>query len=165
MFTQIFTPKYLNLLNLQKCRHYTLVLWEVGETNKYQYQNVQKVTHLKGRLLDQAIILFICIPFQNGNFSQRKELAPGGSEFFPLRAVSYGMENHFYHIRWPLLNVTIFIMHVHNCVMGATPMNTILSRSEFFPLRAVSYGMENHFYHIRWPPLNVTIFICTCLTV
>ena len=32
------------------------------------------------------------------------------------------MENHFYHIRLPPFNVTIFITHVHNCVMGATPM-------------------------------------------
>ena len=35
------------------------------------------------------------------------------------------MERHFYHIRWPPLNVTIFIMHVRNCVMGATPMFNI----------------------------------------
>ena len=26
------------------------------------------------------------------------------SEFFPLRAVPYGMEHHFYHIRRPPLN-------------------------------------------------------------
>ena len=38
----------------------------------------------------------------------------------PLRAVSYGMENHFYHIGCPPLNVAIFITHVHKCVMGAT---------------------------------------------
>ena len=28
----------------------------------------------------------------------------------------------FYHIRRPPLNVTIFITHVRNCVMGASPM-------------------------------------------
>ena len=44
------------------------------------------------------------------------------SEFFPLRAVSYGMENHFYHIRRPSLDVTIFTS-VRNCVMGATRMD------------------------------------------
>ena len=27
------------------------------------------VTHIKGRLLDKAVILFNCVPFQNGNFS------------------------------------------------------------------------------------------------
>ena len=48
------------------------------------------------------------------------------SEFFPLRAVPYVMENHFYHIRRPPLNVTICITHVRNCVMGATPMHMIV---------------------------------------
>ena len=33
------------------------------------------------------------------------------------------MENHFYHIRWPPLNVTIFDTDVCNSVLGATPMN------------------------------------------
>ena len=33
-----------------------------------------------------------------------------------------GMENHFNHIRWPPLNVTIFITHVRYCVTWATPM-------------------------------------------
>ena len=32
-----------------------------------------------------------------------------------------------YHIRWPPLNVTIFITHVRNCVIGATPMHIIHS--------------------------------------
>ena len=32
-------------------------------------QNAEKVAHIKGRQLDQAVILFNCIPFQNGNFS------------------------------------------------------------------------------------------------
>ena len=32
-------------------------------------QNAVKVTHTKGRLLDQAMILFICVPFQSVNFS------------------------------------------------------------------------------------------------
>ena len=58
-------------------------------------QNAEKVTHTKGRPLDQAMILFNCIPFQNGNFSKRKEFAPKWSKFFPLRAVPYGKENHF----------------------------------------------------------------------
>ena len=29
---------------------------------------------------------------------KKKEFAPRGSEFFPLSAVPYGMEDHFYHI-------------------------------------------------------------------
>ena len=31
-------------------------------------QDTEKVTHTKGRLLNQAVILLICVPFQNGNF-------------------------------------------------------------------------------------------------
>ena len=56
---------------------------------------------------------------------KEKEFAPRGSEFFPLRTVSFGMENHFYHIRRPPLNVTTFITRVRNCVIGATPMNLL----------------------------------------
>ena len=54
-----------------------------------------------------------------------KELASGGANSFIYEQFLIGMENHFYHIRWPPLNVTIFITHVHNCVMGATPMHII----------------------------------------
>ena len=64
---------------------------------RWRSQNAVKVTHIKWRLLDQAVI-FNCVPFQNGNFSYRKEFAPRGSKFFRLRAVPYGMINHFYHI-------------------------------------------------------------------
>ena len=66
----------------------------------------------KGRLLDQAMILFICVPFQNGNCYQRKEFAPRGSEFFSFMSSSVLYEKSLYHIEGPPLNVTIFITHV-----------------------------------------------------
>ena len=56
----------------------------------------------------------------------------GSLQFRPfvlLRVVLRGMENHDYHIRWPPLNVTIFITHVCNGVMGATPTMAIATRS------------------------------------
>ena len=53
--------------------------------NQWRSQDAEKVTHIKGRLLDQAAILFNCVPFQ-GKF------APRESKFFPLRAVPDGME-------------------------------------------------------------------------
>ena len=90
------------------------------------------------------MIIFNCVPFRNGNFSQRKEFAPRGSEFFPLRAVPYGMENHFYHIRWPPLNVTIFIMHMRNCIMGATPMS--VSKRGCRILRKAMHTVQNGWY-------------------
>ena len=83
-------------------------------------QNAEKATRIKGRLLDQAVVLFNCTPFQNGNISQRKKIAPSGSELFPLW---YGKS--VYHSWWPPLNITIFITHMRNCVMGATPMETV----------------------------------------
>ena len=52
-------------------------------------------------------------------------LVPRGSEFFPLRAVAYTIENHFYHIKRPPLNFTFYITHVRNCVIGASPMHTL----------------------------------------
>ena len=39
------------------------------ECEQWRSQNAEKVTHIKGRLLDQAEILFNCVPFQNWNFS------------------------------------------------------------------------------------------------
>ena len=51
---------------------------------KWCSQNAEKVMHIKGRLLDQAMILYNYVPFQNGNFSQRKEFAPRVSKFFPV---------------------------------------------------------------------------------
>ena len=85
----------LNRSNLRVCGGGHLKYTEI----QWSSQNAEKVTLIKSRLLDQTVILFNCDPFHNGNFSYRKEFAPRGSKFFPLRAVPYGMENHFYHIR------------------------------------------------------------------
>ena len=37
--------------------------------NQRRSQNAEKVMHIKGRLLEQAMILYNYVPFQNGNFS------------------------------------------------------------------------------------------------
>ena len=79
--------------------------------------NAKKVTQIRGRLLDQAVILFNCVPFQNGNFSE------GANSFL--------YEQFF--ILWKLTFTTLvdyleryyFITHVRNCVMGATPMQSL----------------------------------------
>ena len=86
-------------------------------SNSYQWrcQNVKKVTHLKGRLLDQAVIIFNCVPFRNRNCSQRDRILS-----FKSSSLYYGKL--LYHIMWPPLNVTIFNTHVRNCVKEATPM-------------------------------------------
>ena len=84
-------------------RLYMYVCW-VSATihvicHQWRSKNAEKVTHIKGRLLEQPVILFNCVSFQNENFSKRKEFAPRGSEVFPLRVVPYGMDNHLNHIR------------------------------------------------------------------
>ena len=76
-----------------------------GHELRWRNQNAKK-SYIKGRLLDQAMILFNWVPFS------KLEL------LFPLWAVPYSMENHFYHIKWPPLNVTIFITHVRNLRNG-----------------------------------------------
>ena len=75
-------------------------MYELAHGTKPPIMHTYSGVH-QGRLLGQAMILssFNCVPFLNGNFSLWKEFAPRGSEFFPLRAVPYGLENHFYHIR------------------------------------------------------------------
>ena len=72
--------------------------------------NAEKVTHIKVRWLKWAVIFINYVTFQNWNFSERKEFAPRGSEFFPLRAFPYGMEKHYFRIRswWFPLKVKNF---------------------------------------------------------
>ena len=41
---------------------------------QWRSQNAEKVTHIEGRLLDQAVILFNCVPFWNGNFCIRERI-------------------------------------------------------------------------------------------
>ena len=38
-------------------------------TGQWRRQNAEKVTHIKMILLDQAVVLFNYVPFQNWNFS------------------------------------------------------------------------------------------------
>ena len=45
-------------------------------------QNADKVTHIKGRPLDQAMILFNCIPFQIGTSLKGQNLLPEGANSF-----------------------------------------------------------------------------------
>ena len=92
---------------------------------QWRSQNAEKKTHAKGKLLEQAVILFDCVPFI------KWELLLWGNNFLPEERILSGKSSSLwygksllqtYHIRWPPLNVTIFITHWRICVMGATPM-------------------------------------------
>ena len=52
---------------------------------------------IKGRLLDQAVLLFNCVPFIKWGLLLKEKIgSQRESEFFPLRGpVPYGMEYHF----------------------------------------------------------------------
>ena len=41
---------------------------------QWRSQNAEKITHIKSRLLDQALIQFNYVPFHNGNFSYMKRI-------------------------------------------------------------------------------------------
>ena len=49
-------------------RHRDTCNWHTYNSRKWRSQNAEKATHIKGKLLDQAVILFLCVTFQNGNF-------------------------------------------------------------------------------------------------
>ena len=92
--------------------------------NNVVARTLEKDTHIKERLLDQTVILFNCVPFQNGNLLLKERICSQKGRILSFKSSSWRYGNHLYHIRWSPWNVTIFITHVHNCVMGATPMVT-----------------------------------------
>ena len=67
------------------------------------------------------MILFNYVPSKMGILL--KEIIRSQRErILSFKSSSLGMINYLYQTGWPLLNVTIFITQVRNCVMGATPM-------------------------------------------
>ena len=89
---------------------------------QWRTQNAKKVTHIKGRLLDQAMILFNCIPFINGKFSKGENLLAEGANSFLYEQ---------FLIVWKITFITLndlpcmllFLLRMYvTCVMGATPI-------------------------------------------
>ena len=48
----------------------------------------------------------------------KNSLPKGANSFLYEQFLIYSMEHHFYHIKWPPLNVTIFTTHVRNLRNG-----------------------------------------------
>ena len=76
-------------------------------------QNPEKVTHIKGRLLDQTVILFNCVLFHNEHFSEKKEFAPS-LNFNNNKMKSSKMST-------SCLNFCIIIMHKHTQTVKCMP--------------------------------------------
>ena len=83
----------------------------------WRSQNVEKVMHIKGRLLDQAMILFNCFPFQMGTSLTGKNLLLEGVNSFLYEQFLIVWKITFITLN-DLLNVTIFITHVRNLHNG-----------------------------------------------
>ena len=69
LIIKIFCLSYNTCLLTTKCLNSQAVIWKYRDHRQWRSQNVEKVTHIKGRLLGQAMVLFYCVPFHNGNFS------------------------------------------------------------------------------------------------
>ena len=131
-------------------------LWSTGNIRKYQQIDVyiyqcgcgtpKELRTSKGDYRIKQWFSSEMCPFLKWELLLKERIcSQRGSKFFALRAVPYGMENHFYHIRWPPLNVTIFITHVRNCVMGDTPLSiAVLGKC------GVHLCSNNHCEHLQF---------------
>ena len=71
---------------------------------QWRSQNAEIVTHIEGRLLDQAVIHFNCIPFKMGTSLKGKNLPPEGANCFLKEQLLMVLKINFttlgdYHIR------------------------------------------------------------------
>ena len=121
-------------------------------------QNAEKVSHIKGRLLDQAMIIFNCIPFQMGTSLKGKNSLPEGANSFLYEQ---------YLIVWKFTFITLsdlplmllFLSHMCvYCVMGATPMiflpfppNIISKTTSIDRFTMVNLQFRNILYTIQDP--------------
>ena len=63
-------------------------------------------------------------PFSKWELLLKERIRSQRERILSVKSSSVWFEKYFNHIRSPPLNVTIFITHVRNCVMGVTPMST-----------------------------------------
>ena len=65
------------------------------------------------------------------------------------------MKNHIYHIRLPPLSVTISITHDPYCVMGATPISTLM-----FPTNKIRFPCDEAMVDATLA--SFVDFVCFC---
>ena len=95
-------------------------VWCQAKSTDYLYRQMSSVYSGVARMLKKLrtskgdyCIKHYYVPFKIETSLKGKNLIP---------EVSCGMGNHFYHIRWAPLSVTILLSTCICCVMGATPM-------------------------------------------
>ena len=65
----LLEKKILSKCMCSMCICFECCMWWALYLTQWRSQNAENVTHNKGRLLDQAVILFNCVTFHNGNFA------------------------------------------------------------------------------------------------
>ena len=94
-------------------------------TKQMRSQDAENNTHIEGRLLAKAAILFNSVPFSKWKLLLKGRICSLRERILSFKISSFlGMETQFHLIRWHPLSVQdfFFITHVRNCLMGATPM-------------------------------------------
>ena len=120
-------------------------------------QNAEKVMHIKGRLLDRAVVLINCVPFKMRASLKGKNLLPEGANYFLYEQFLKVWKVTFItlgDLPWTLL----FLLRTYvTCVMGATQLKmSELSRTpsdKTFWIRAwfqyAKYEGLVHVCHLR----------------
>ena len=83
-------------------------------------QNAEKLRTSKGDYLIKQWFSSIVSLFKMGT-SLKERICSQRERIHSFNSSSLWYGKSLYHIRWSPLNVVIFIRHVHNWVMGATP--------------------------------------------
>ena len=78
---------------------------------QWRSKNTARVMYTIERRLEQALILFNCIPFQMGTFLKESSW----SQFFTLWVAPYSREKHFYHIKTFTRQQTLNAISFHMC--------------------------------------------------
>ena len=93
-----------------------------SKATQWRSQNAEKCRHIKGRLLDQSVILFNCVPFSKRDLLLKERICSKRERIISLKNSSlwYGKSLLPHYVT--SLECYYFITHVRNCVMGAVPV-------------------------------------------
>ena len=136
--------------------------WTNSQHHQRRSQNAETNTHIKGRLLDQAMILFSFVPFQIGTSLKGKNLLPQGANSFLFEQFLIVWKVNIITLSdlpWMLLSLlpTCVI-----CVMGATPMH---HSPISCVLSYITYEKNGHYYQVFLFILSFcSFFLSFCLS-
>ena len=110
-------PRLHNFFMLNSTEHGIPTQWRTQNAEKYY-------THQRETTGTSSEFHQLC-PFSNWVILLKERICSHGERILSFKSSSFRSGNHFTILGDPL-NVTIFITHVRNCVMGATPMRLLI---------------------------------------